>query len=95
MVPAKPDTARSARWPGRLLVSCAVIFGPALLIGLIGPSALEPDSNGYGGDGEGLYLLGVVYLAMAAIAVGALLVAAFFTVVWLRGRARQRRPASN
>jgi hypothetical protein len=73
-----------------LAISLAVIFGPAILIGLIGPS-LEPHND----DDDSLYLLGVAYYAMMAIAVGVVLVVGYFLVAWVIRRARRSRSISD
>jgi heme/copper-type cytochrome/quinol oxidase subunit 2 len=72
----------------RVLVSAAVIFGPALIIAIVLPPY-------YDDEGEGFGLLFVAWLAVLAIIIGVVLVVAYFTMAWARGRLRQRRSISN
>ena len=78
---------KRASWPKRVAVSAAVIFGPALIIAIVLPPY-------YDDEGEGLGLLFVANLAFAAIAVGVVLVVAYFGVAWLLGRLRHRQHRS-
>jgi hypothetical protein len=71
---------RKGRWPRRAAIACAVIFGPALLIGLFGPM-FEPDA----GDGsyDGVYLVSLANIAATAVAVGVVLVLGYWVAHWL------------
>jgi hypothetical protein len=76
------STGRRKRlWPRRIAVSCLVIFGPALLIGVFGPW-FDPDAHS-DGDGDGLYLLFLANIAMTAVVVGVVLVIGYWLVRWL------------
>jgi hypothetical protein len=78
----KPADHRKRRWPRRVAIACAVIFGPALMIGLVG-TMFERHAD------DGVYLLSLANIAFTTIVAGAVLVAGYWVVVWL---VRSRRP---
>ena len=75
-----PAVPPKRRWPRLAVIVCAVIFGPSVLIGLFGPM-FAPDASD--GSSDGVYLVGVVEIAAAAIAVGVVLVLSYWIVRWL------------